>query len=272
MYRKRFGLTGHPLPKDARGKTFFDKAPGFVRLRRAFSLLCEDRGLGVLTGDAGVGKTAALRQLCHRLPSPDHRVIYLCDSGVSPLDLYRTLALELGVRPSHRRGQLWRDIKSTLAHLSDEQGTQTTLILDEAQHLSDRFLIDLSGFLNFAFDSRELLTMWLVGLPPLARRLAMRQHAPLAMRIVAQVCLEPLGRDTFIALVEHGLRAAGADARLFSEPALELLFRYSRGVPRVASRLLRAALREAHDRDQNFVDEHTLEAVLDQLIVTAGAA
>jgi len=272
MYRKRFGLTGHPLPKDARGKTFFAKTPGFARLQRAFSLLCEDRGLGVLTGDAGVGKTAAIRQLCHRLPSPDHRVLYLCDSGVSPLDLYRTLAIELGVRPSHRRAQLWHDIKRALVHLSDEQATQPILVLDEAQHLSDKFLVDLSGFLNFAFDSRDLLTLWLVGLSPLARHLAMRQHAPLAMRIAAQVHIEPLGRDAFGALIDHGLRAAGADAKLFSEPAAELLFRYCRGVPRLASRLLRAALREAHDRDQSFVDEHILEAILDQIAVTAGAA
>ena len=265
MYRKRFGLTGHPLPKDAQGKTFFEDTAGFGRLRREFVQLRDDRGLGVVTGDAGIGKTAALRHLCHRLPCPDHKVLYVCDTAVSPLDLYRTVALELGVRPSHKRAQLWHDIKSALVHLSDEQGTQPIIILDEAQHLSDKFLTDLSGFLNFAFDSRELLTLWLVGTSPLATHLSMRQHAPLASRIVAQAHLEPLERDEFLALVEHGMRAAGATQRLFSEPALELLCRHSRGLPRVASRLLRSCLREAHERDQSFVDELIVEAVLDQI-------
>jgi type II secretory pathway predicted ATPase ExeA len=120
MYRKRFGLTAHPLPKDAQGKTFCEHGPGFSRLARAFAQLLEDPGLGVLTGEAGVGKTAALRHLCHRLPKPDYRVIYLCDTAVSPLDLYRTLASELGIRPSHRRAQLWADIKKTLVHMRDE--------------------------------------------------------------------------------------------------------------------------------------------------------
>lgn len=263
MYRQRFGLTGHPLPKDAHGKTFFDKGPGYTKLERAFRQFVEDPGLGVLTADAGVGKTAAIRNLCAQLPRPDYLVLYLCDTAVAPLDLYRTLAIELGVQPSHRRAQLWTDLKKTLMHLVDERGTSPIIILDEAQHLSDRFLIDLSGFLNFAFDSRDLLTLWLVGLPPLARLLRMQQHAPLAMRVVHQVHLEPLDRDLFRALVEHGLTAAGATQTVLADPARELLFRASRGVPRVASTLLRRALREAHARNQTFIDDHTMEAAID---------
>ena len=172
-----------PSPQNAQGKSFFDKSPGHIRLQRAFTRLCNDPGLGVLCADAGVGKTAALRHQCALLPRPDFLVLYLCDTAVSPLDLYRTLALEIGVRPSHRRAQLWADIKKTLVHLVDDRGTCPIVILDEAQHLNDRFLIDLSGFLNFAFDSRDLLTLWLCGLPSLERTLRMHQHAPLLMRV-----------------------------------------------------------------------------------------
>ncbi len=265
MYRKRFGFTGHPLPKDARHKTFCTQLPGYQRLSTAFSQLLDDRGLAVLTGDAGVGKTAAIRNLCHTLPSPDHRVLYLCDTAVSPLDLYRTLALELGVTPSHRRGQLWTDIKKTLLHMVDERHTLPLLVIDEAHHLSDRFLVDFSGFLNFAFDSRDLMAVWLVGLSPLTRTLRMNQHAPLAMRVAAHVHLEPLGRDDFAALLEHGLLAVGASGNLLSDPASEMLFRASRGIPRVASKLLRAALRIAHERDLNFIDEHTIEHAIEHM-------
>ena len=267
MYRQRFGLTSHPLPKNAQGKTFFDKSPGYARLKRRFGQLTKEPGLGVVTGEPGVGKTAAIRNLCAQLPKPDHLVLYLCDTSVSPLDLYRTLAIELGIRPSHRRAQLWTDIKQTLVHLVDERGTQPLIIMDEAQHLSDRFLIDLGGFLNFAFDSRDLLTLWLVGLPPLARRLRMQIHAPLAMRIAAQIHLEPVTeRELFFALINHGLRAAGATATLLSDSARELLYRSSRGILRVAAQLLRSALEHAHERDQNFIDDPVLEAALDEII------
>ena len=265
MYKKRFALKGHPLPKDARGKTFFEDSDGYRRLSRAFVDLLDDRGLGVLTGAAGLGKTAALRNLCQALPSPDHRVIYLCDTAVAPLDMYRQLALEIGVRASHRRSQLWADIKQAMLHMVDEQGTLPVLVLDEAQHLSDRFLIDLSGFLNFAFDSRDVFPVWLVGLPRLISHMRMQQHAALAMRVAVHVHIEPLGRDDFVAMLHHGLCAVGAKDKLLSDPALEMLFRATHGVPRVASKLLRSALREAHHRDQSFVDEHVLETAIEQM-------
>lgn len=268
MYRKRFGFTGHPLPRDARARTFCATLPGYQRLVATFNQLLDDRGLAVLTGDAGTGKTAAIRNLCHTLPSPDHKVLYLCDTAVSPLDLYRTLALELGVTPSHRRGQLWTDIKKTLLHMVDERATLPVIVIDEAHHLSDRFLVDFSGFLNFAFDSRDLMAVWFVGLSPLLRTLRMHQHAPLAMRVAAHVHLEPLGRDDFAALLDHGLKAAGATSNLLSDPAREMLFRASHGIPRVASKLLRAAFRAAHERDMSFVDEHTMEHVLEHMAFT----
>jgi type II secretory pathway predicted ATPase ExeA len=263
MYRQRFGLTGHPLPKDAQGKTFFDKSPGFKKLERAFRQLMADPGLGVLTADAGVGKTAALRHLCAQLPKPDYLVIYLC-AAVGSFDFYRALAPEFGLRPAHRRSELWASLKKSLVHWVDERDITPILILDEAHHLSDAFLIDLSAFLNFAFDSRDLLTLWLVGLPPRARHLRLQQPAPLAMRILHYIPLQPLDRELFRALIDHAFKAAGATQNILADPARELLFRASRGLPRVAAHLLDRALYEAHERNQNFIDEHTMEAAIDQ--------
>ena len=268
MYRKRFGLTAHPLAKDAQGKTFCELGPGYERLGRTFQRLLDDPGLGLLTGEAGVGKTAALRNLCAQLPRPDYRVFYLCDTATSPLDLYRTLALELGLRPSHRRAQLWIDIKNALVHIRDEQHCASIAVIDEAQHLSDRFLIDLSGFLNVAFDSRDVLTLWLVGLPELRRHLEMQQHAPLAMRVAAHVHLEPFTeRSAFAAFITQALAAVGASEKILADPAMELLLRASRGLPRVASKLLRAALTLAHERNQSFVDEHILGEAVDDVLM-----
>jgi type II secretory pathway predicted ATPase ExeA len=91
------------------------------------------------------------------------------------------------------------------------------------------------------------------------------------MRIAAHVHLEPLtDRALFFALIDHALKAAGATTTLLSDPARELLFRASRGLVRSAAQLLRAALEHAHDRDQNFVDEHLLEAVLDDVLPAPG--
>jgi MSHA biogenesis protein MshM len=264
MYRQRFGLTGHPFPKDAQGKTFFE-TPDYKKLARRFHLLAQEPGIGVLTADAGMGKTASIRNLCAGLPRPDHKVSYLCDTATSPLELYRQLARELGLAPSHRRGQLWYELKKTLVQMVDEQNIRPIVIIDEAQHLSDRFLADLSGFVNFAMDSRNLLTLWLIGHPVLRGVLRMKQYAPLSSRVASSIHLEPLSdRKLFAKFLSHGLKAAGANSNLFADSAVELLFRASRGIPRIVSRLVREALMLAHEQDKNFVDDAILESVLDE--------
>jgi hypothetical protein len=156
MYRQRFGLTGH-RSQGAQGKTFFDQGPGYKKLERAFRQLVADPGLGVLTADAGVGKTAAIRNLCAQLPKPDYLVLYLCDTAVSPFDLYRALAVELGVRPSHRRSQLWADIKKALVHMVDERHCPWS---SSTKPSTSRFLPHRPLACQLAFDSRDLSRGW----------------------------------------------------------------------------------------------------------------
>lgn len=263
--KRQFNLHCYPLPKDAKGKSFFDKSPSYLRFARSFQHLVEEPGLATLTSDAGLGKTSAIRNECSKLPQPDYQVIYLCDTTIAPVDLYRSLAVELGVRPSHRRSVLWADLKKVLLHMVDERGTHPIVVIDEAQHLSDAFLADLSGFLNFAFDSRDLFTLWLVGLPHLSRRLHQVQHAALMTRVASEVRLEPLDRDTFLAALEHAFRIAGATTKAYSDQAAEMLFRSSRGVFRIAARLVRSALRLAQERGQSFLDEPVIQMALDEM-------
>ena len=273
MYRKRFGLHSHPLPRDACGKTFYEGGGRFARLSRVFHWLACEPGLATLTGEAGVGKTAALRHLCVGLPQPEHRILYICDTTVTATGVYRNLAAELGLKPAHRRDTLWRDLKRTLLHLVDERSIIPILVIDEAQHLADDFFRDLAGFLNYAFDSRDLLTVWLVGLPSLERRLGQRHHAALATRIVSPNRFGPRSdREDYLALVEHALTAAGATTRLFSDQAIELLWRASQGVIRTTATLLRTSLALAHEREQTFVDDAVMVAAIEDLALTQPSA
>jgi type II secretory pathway predicted ATPase ExeA len=115
------------------------------------------------------------------------------------------------------------------------------------------------------------MTVWLIGLPPLLRTLRMHQHAALATRITAHVHLEPLPRDAFTTLIDHGLTAAGATDNLLADPAHELLFRASRGLPRIGAQLLRAALRQAHTQDQRFIDEQAMERAVERMAFAVAA-
>ena len=136
MYRKRFGLTHHPLPREAEGQSFYDRDDAYARLRRVFRWLADEPGLGMLTGEPGVGKTAAIRNLCAELTTPEYRVLYLCDTAVRPAAVYRNLAVALGLSPKRSRDALWRQLRDTITHMVDVEAVIPVLVIDEAQHFS----------------------------------------------------------------------------------------------------------------------------------------
>jgi type II secretory pathway predicted ATPase ExeA len=106
----------------------------------------------------------------------------------------------------------------------DERGTAPVVVLDEAQHLSDSFLVDLSGFLNFAFDSRDLFTLWLVGQPRLRARLGLQHYAALQTRLAAKVHLEAFTkRDLFPGLLRPRARRRGCEEHIIADSARDLL-------------------------------------------------
>ena len=264
-YRQRFELTATPFPKNAKEETFFAESAGYKHLERSFKMLLEEPGLGVLTAEPGVGKTAAIRNLALALPRPQYRVVYVCDTSIGPLDAYRTLALELGLDPAFRRAALWRQLKERIVQMVDEHDEHPILIVDEAQHLPDRFLADFSGFLNFAFDSRDLFTTWLVGQPPLRARLRKQRYAALRTRVVTAVHLEPIAsREHFREFLQRGLKAVGVKSSIFADSSSELLYRASGGLPREIGKLVRKALRRADELGKNFIDETIIESVLSE--------
>lgn len=253
-WRERFGMSGPPLPKGATGETFFDQSPHFRRLARVFDWLTAEPGIGVVIGEPGVGKTSAMRHLCRALPLHEHRVLYLADTNVKPLDLYRMLAAELGLRPGPR-AQIVSDIKRALVTLVDERGVVPILVLDDAQALRDDVLHELHGLTCLDFDAREYLTVWLVGHLRLDRRLRLQQHTALAQRVVAYVQLSATSDPAlFGVMLDHALAAAAAPPDLVTPDARELLLRASRGIPRLVSHLLRISLILADERGHGPID------------------
>jgi type II secretory pathway predicted ATPase ExeA len=263
MYRQHFGLKTAPLGRELT-KLWDDGA--LAQLNERFQWLLHSPGLGLLTGEAGVGKTAALRQLTHPLNPHRYQIIYLAETDFGRMDLYRSLALALGVEPAFRRAQLWRDLKARILELADGKQLLPIWIIDEAQNLPPEFFRDFPAFLNFAFDSRDLMTVWLVGHPCLAHTLDRAPYAALAGRIQVRVQLKPiLERERFAQLIHHAFKVAGCQHTLLADSGMELLRHASQGLPRQAGRILRTAMQMAVPRGLNHLPDDLLQQAIEEL-------
>lgn len=264
MVRQHFGLTQDPLGKET--STLWDDGALEV-LKQRFAWLLASPGIGLLTGEAGVGKTAALRSLTRALNPHQYLVLYQPETDFGRLDLYRGLALALGLEPAHRRATLWRQLKARILELADGKNLLPLWIIDEAQNLPLEFFRDLPAFLNFAFDSRDLMTLWLVGHPQLAHTLGRAPYAALASRIQVRVSLHPITeRERFAALITHALKQAGSQQHLLSDSGMELLRHASQGLPRRAANLLKTAMQLAVPKGLNHLPDELIQQAIEELL------
>jgi type II secretory pathway predicted ATPase ExeA len=263
MYLQHFGLRHALLGKD-NSELWDDGA--LAHLSQRFNWLLQSPGIGLLTGEPGVGKTAALRSLTSALNPHRYQVLYQAETDFGRFDIYRGLARALGVEPSYRRAQLWRDIKQRVHEMADSKQLTPLWIIDEAQNLPAEFFRDFPSFLNFAFDSRDLMTVWLIGHSALAQTLERAPYAALASRIQVRVHLKAVvERDRFALLIAHTLKSAGCQHTLMADSGLEILRQASKGLPRQAGRILCTAMRLAVPKGLNHLPDDLLQQAVGEL-------
>lgn len=263
MYQQHFGLTSLPLGKNSQALW---ENQSLREFQTQFTNLLKSPGVGVLIGEPGVGKTAAIRHAVHSLNPHQYQVLYLSETNFTSFDIYRQMAISLGLAPAHRCAQLWRDIKNYIKDSVDHKRCQPVFIIDEAQLLPKDFLRDFPSFLNFDFDARDMLTVWFVGHPELANIINRNAYIALASRIRARCTFEPIAeRVQFAQLIEHAFKTAGCHTQLLSESGIEILRVASQGRLRHVHLILITSMQLAAQKKLNHLPDDILQEAIFKL-------
>ena len=260
MYRKHFGLTGYPFANELAPDDFFvfDAA---TELAARLDHLRELRGIGLLTGEVGAGKTSLVRKFVDGLHHGLYRTFYVPNTTGNVMDLYKSISWELGLPTARSRAALFRVIRAEVTRLCLECKITPILIIDEAHLLRAEVLEDLRLLTNYNMDSENRLCLLLIGQPELRRRLSMAVHEALSQRIVVRYHLAGLARDELPGYLTHRLRLAGTELPLFDPPAQEALFQISGGKIRKLNLLAHHCLfAAAADRAKSVTEDHVAKA------------
>lgn len=241
MYAKHFALTALPFATDIPPDEMFLSA-GHVEANVRLNHLVDLRAIGLVTGDSGSGKSSVCRRLCAGLHTGLHKVIYVSLSTGNPMDMYKSIAWEMGLPTERNRAALYRQIRGEATRLCTEARTRPILIIDEAQNLRSDVLEDLRLLTNYAMDSENRLCLLLCGQTELRRRVAMAVHDPLNQRIVVRYQMPPLTREETPLYLTHLLRRVGCEIPLFAPQAMEMIFQATGGLPRRINLLAHHAL------------------------------
>ena len=264
MYLQHFGLTHFPFERAPEPDELF--ASNAAREAQArLQHLIELRGIGLLTGEVGSGKTTVCRQLASALHPGLHRLFYVTLSTGNVMDMYKAIGWQLGLPIERNRATAYRAIHTEVCRLAIESRIHPVLVVDEAHHLRNDVLEDLRLLTNYVMDSEPRLCLLLVGLTELRRRLAMTVHESLTQRIVVRLHLGGLARDELPEYLRHRLRLAGTEMALFEAPAVEALYQATQGLPRKVNRLAHYALSAAALAKARQITVEHLQAAIEEV-------
>ncbi len=250
MFLEAFGLVRDPFLDTADPSFYFETLSAAHARRRLVECLATGRGLAVVVGAIGAGKTTLFNAAAADLYGSD---TYLVGQILDPTfadegELICAIADCFGFDVD--RQATLRQMKESLKRSLFETGMQRQpiLLIDEAQLLLEPMLETLRGLLNFQLDERKLLAIALSGQRELAE--AMLRRPNLCDRVALWIDLLPLRESEAIGLIEHRLRSAGyrGERSPFDDDAAREIWRSSGGVPRRLVALARESMEVAAER------------------------
>jgi general secretion pathway protein A len=233
------------------------------------------KGLTVLIGEAGTGKTTLVRRaLAARMGASGGQYVYLNNPALTRPEFYEFLANAFGLDPdtAHSKARFLAALDLELRR-RHARGSTTVLIIDEAQSLPDDLLEEIRLLANIETDTEKLLPLVLAGQPELATRLNQPGLRQLKQRVALRCEIAPLTLSETAAYIAGRIRLAGGDGpSVMTRDAVVAVFQYAQGIPRTISVLCDNALMTAFANDERTVSAAIVHAVAKDFDFLPGAS
>lgn len=265
MYKEFYNLEDSPftLTPDPRFIVF---TPSYNEVLASLYYGLENaKGLIVLTGEVGTGKTTALRWILRRLDS-SVLAAYVFNPRLSIDEFYHHVTQLLGIKDWSNKAELL----TTMGRVLEERhrrGLRTVLIIDEAHELSDYVLEEIRLLMNFESDTAKHLQIVLTGQPELREKLNQANLRQLKQRVALRCKMHALPNvDEVERYITERLLIAGSDnPNVFTPGAIDYIFQCSEGIPRQINNICDNAMLAGYAAGEKIIGRQIIENVADNL-------
>ncbi len=244
MYKNFYKLQRNPFEITPDPSFLFPTKRHNEALATLYYGVTTHRGVVVLTGEVGTGKTLILRSLLGLLQRRDVAFALIFNPTLSPLEFMRYIALDFGLPVAGKAKDELIHVLNGFLLQRHQKGLTTILVVDEAHDLSPEILEEIRLLTNLETSQEKLLQIVLAGQPELDQKLDSHELRQLKQRIALRCHLDVLTLNETSAYMKRRLQIAGASAaaEIFPAPAIEAVFRHARGIPRLVNTICENAL------------------------------
>jgi type II secretory pathway predicted ATPase ExeA len=254
MFRQYFGMKFNPFSKECELQYIF-KSEDLTELSSRLDYVKKNRGIFLLIGEPGMGKTTALRRFSGELNPGMYKFLYSTLTTVTVMDFYRSILIELGEIPSYKKVTMFKQIQNAISSLYYDQKITPVLVLDEIQLVSSSILDEIRLVFSFKMDSQNPFVLILCGQPMIRNKLHLSMNLPLKQRIALKYVMKGLHKNEVSDYIVDRLKISGVTSSIFNESSIEAIYSVSKGAPRVINNLCTASLMYACANNKNTIDE-----------------
>jgi len=261
MFESFYGLGRAPFSRDMPTSELYESVILEETLDR-LSYAAQRQWFAVVTGDCGTGKTTTIRRFTEILDPATYKVLYLSDSKLTPRHFYKGLLEQLGCESKFYRGDAKRQLHREIELMRGIHRLQPVVVVDEA-HLLDREMLEEVRFLlNFKMDAQSPMALILVGQSELWDRLGLQAYAAIRQRIDLQCKLAHYDRSQTGAYIARHMSYAGSEHDIFTEAAIDDIFRFSSGAARLINKVCTHSLIYGSQNKHRIIDDHMIKRVI----------
>ncbi len=259
--RSHYGFSKMPFVKGIWAREMFD-SESQRELRQGLHLWTELRGLALVIGPSGVGKSITLRRFVEDLDDARFRVVSFTYLPTTVNGFLRSLARRLGLRTRMHTSDLFDDVQKHLITYEQEQGPHPILLVDDGEGLTPSVIDLLRRLTCYELDAEDRFSVLLSGTEELLH--ALRHHSldTLRSRIAYAHTLKPFGLDDTRNYVRFHLKRSDANQKLVNDTALKRIFQASKGRPRNVNQLTMQALIYGVVHGLEAVDTKAIDAAI----------
>lgn len=266
MYCQFYSLKERPFNVTADPSFFFLSKKHKEALSHILYGVSQRKGIIVITGEIGTGKTTLCRFFLSQLDK-NVKTAFILNPHFSDIQLLEAITRDFGINTKNktRLSFIWELNRFLLNESSI--GNNVALIIDEAQNLKPQQLEQIRLLSNLETEKDKLIQIILVGQPELGRKLGLYELRQLQQRVTVKYHINPLEKDDVGNYINHRLNVAGfsSDKLRFSEEALQAIADFSGGTPRLINIICDRALLAGFTAEKYLIDADIVSRCMEEL-------